>query len=128
MPQPRVWRDKVRESGTWWHRALMRDRNGNICVQGDYTGSALVQVYDYSSSNLTTAVYSNVRTIAAVLTNTVQTWDASPNGYNLEVAITSNSFTRDGSHTYRTEVSLTHSVEGEHREIFEVAPLEGFGI
>ncbi len=126
MPEPRIWRNKVRESGTMWHRALMTDRNDNIMVQSDYTGSALVQVFDLQVTN--TAIYSNTRTIASVLTNTVQTWDASPGGYNLEVTVTSNQVAREGGHTYRTCVYLTHTVEGVHCEIFEVTPEPQYGV
>lgn len=126
MPEPRIWRNRVYESGTLWQRALMTDRNDNIQVQSDYTGSALVQVFDLAVTN--TAIYSNTRTVAAVLTNTVQTWDVNPNGYNLEVAVTSNQVAREGGHTYRTCVYLTHTVEGVHVTIFEVTVEPALGV
>jgi hypothetical protein len=117
--EPRIFRNKTRESGTWYHRALLTDRNNNVLVQGDFTGSCLVQVFDLAATNVDTAIYSNVRTVASVVTNTLQTWDVNPTGYQLEVAVTSNSYTRTGGHTYRTCVYLTHSAEGLHTTIFE---------
>lgn len=109
-----------------WHRALMTDRDDNICLQSDYTGSALVQVFDLAVTNA--AIYSNTRTIAAVLTNTVQTWDVNPSGYNLEVTVTSNQVSREGGHTYRTCVYIQHSEEGLHCEIFEVTVEPALGV
>ena len=126
--EPRIFRNKVRESGTLFHRALLTDRNNNVMVQGNYTGSCLVQVFDLAGTNVDTAIYSNTRTIASVVTNTLQTWDVNPTGYQLEVAVTSNSYTRNGGHTYRTCVYLTHASEGLHTTIFENNVETLFGI
>lgn len=128
MPLPRIFRDKVSEAGTWYHRARLVDKDNNVLVQGDFTGSCLVQVFDLAGTNVDAAIYSNVRTVAAVVTNTLQDWDADTIGFNLEIANASNNFTREGDHTYRVCAYLTHSSQGLMPTVWEVKPETLFGV
>ena len=121
MPEPRIWRNTVRENGSLFHRARITDRDGNVSVQGDFTGLATIQVYDVSGADADTVIFSNVTNVSSILTNTLQLpWpDGDGIGWNLEVEVTSNQVVREGGHTYRTEVTLTHLVEGDVTTVFE---------
>lgn len=123
MPAPIVYRDRVYESGTKWHRARLVDRNRNILLQADFTGSGTVQVYDLAASNADAAIYSNSSlTIASIIFNSLQEWEVDDEGYNFESAVTSNNVTWEGGHTYRTCYTLKRAVsssEGNLKIIFE---------
>lgn len=104
-----------------WHRARITDRDGNVSVQGDFTGQATIRVYDLAGADSDTVVFSNVTNISTILTNTLQLpW---PNGdsigWNMEVPVTSNQVAREGGHTYRTEVTMRHTVEGNLTTVWE---------
>ena len=128
MPAFRIWRDTVSESGTWYHRALMLNRFDQVQVVNDYGATALVQVFDLQASNVSTAIYSNTRSISAILTNTLQDWDVNTVGYNLEITNLSNAFDRQGGHTYRICAYLPHDLEGTHAVVWEVTPEALFGV
>lgn len=128
MPDPRIWRDRVSERGTVWHRARLVNRNGAVQVQGDYSGSVTLKVYDLNSDDADTAVYSNTAiTVASVVTNNLQTWEVDGTGYNFERGVTTNLVDREGGHTYRFCYFLNHTSEGVHSIVFEneVLPMLG---
>jgi hypothetical protein len=120
MPEPRIFRDRVYEAGTKYHRGRLVDRDGDIQVQGDYTGTVTLKVFDLASDDADTAVYSNTAiTVASVVTNTLQTWDTDSTGWNFEHGVTSNNLTWEGGHTYRVCYFLTNTSEGVHSLMFE---------
>ena len=128
MPEPRVWRNRVSESGTKFHRIRLVDRDNNIQVQGNYTGTVTVKVFDLNSDDADTAVYSNTAiTVASVVTNTLQDWEADATGWNFQHGLTSNNLAWEGGHTYRVCYFLKHTSEGVHATAFEdlVDPLLG---
>ena len=121
MPEPRVWRDKISESGTWYNRARIVDKDGDVQVVSDFTGTVTIKVFDLNSDDADTAVYSNTAiTVASVITNTLQTWDVDTTGWNFQYGVTSNVFTREGGHTYRVCYFLTHTSEGVRTLQFEM--------
>lgn len=128
MPQPRIWRDTVWESGTKYHRARLVDRNNNVLTQGDFTGSVYQRVYDMAASNVDDPIYSNVSTIASNVYNSLQTWDDDGTGFNFEGSLSSNAVAMDGEHTYRVCYFLTHSSEGQYSVVFENKPETLLGI
>lgn len=121
MPAPRIFRDNVWESGTKYNRARIVDRNGNVLVQGDFTGSVVLRVYDMAAADVDSAIYSNTTTIASNVYNSLQTWDVDGEGYNFEHAITSNQVAMDGEHTYRACYQLTHTSEGVYTLVYEMS-------
>lgn len=125
-PEPRVWRDRIRETGTAWHRARLVDRNRNVLTQSDFTGSVTKRVFDLSSDDADTAIASNTSNISAVIFNALQSWEDDARGYNLEMPTTSNQVGGwNGAHTYRVEISLTRvaaSGDGVMTEVFEIEP------
>lgn len=118
--EPRVWRNKVYESGTKYYRARLVNRDNDIQVQSDYTGLVSVRVWD--KEDATTALYSNVAiTIVSTVTNTLQPWEADSTGWNFEYGITSNAWTNawEGGHTFRIEAQLKNVLEGVHTVLWE---------
>lgn len=104
-----------------WHRARMTDRDGNVQVTGDYSATATIRVYDLAGADADTVVFSNTTNVSSILTNTLQLpWPGGDSiGWNLEVEVTSNQVSREGEHTYRTEVTLTSLVEGDVTTVWE---------
>lgn len=128
MPEPRVFRRRVSEAGTKYPAARVTGAlSNNVLVQGDFTGTVLVQVFDLVASDPDTAVYSNTRTIANTVFNSLQTWSEDTVGYNFRDAITSNQVTFEGGHTYRVCYVLQHTSQGNISLVFEmlVDPLLG---
>ena len=120
MPDPFVERSKVYEPGTKYHRSRLVNRNGQVQTQADYTGTVEVRVFDLNSDDADTAVYSNTAvTIASVITNTLQSWDADAVGWNFEHGVTSNNLVWEGGHTFRVEYVFKHTSEGNHTALFE---------
>lgn len=128
MADVRIWRNKVPETGTKYFRARLVDRNGNVMVQANYSGTVTVKVFDKHSDDADTAVYSNTALVlASVLTNTLQTWEADATGWNFEHGLTSNNVAWEGGHTYRVEYFLVHTSEGVHSVLFEAVPEGAIG-
>lgn len=128
--EPRVWRNKVYERGTKYYRARLVNRDNDIQVQADYTGTVTVKVFDTHSDDADTVVYSNgAITIASVITNTLQSWEADSTGWNFEYGISSNAWTNawEGGHTFRVEAYLNHTSEGVHTILWESVPEPSLG-
>jgi hypothetical protein len=120
MPEPRIWRDKVYEGGTKFHRARLVDRDGTVQTQGDYTGTVTVKVFDLHSDDADTAVYSNTAiALSSVVTNTLQLPWVDNTGWNFENGVTSNQVNWEGGHTYRICYFLTHASEGVASIMYE---------
>jgi hypothetical protein len=117
---PRVFRNAVWEAGSKFPRARLTDRNDDVVNQSSFTGSVQVRVYDLSSSTPTTALLDTTRTIAATVSNSLQTWTLDSDGYNFSDTITSNEVAWEGGHTYRISYLLTHSTEGLYPVVFDV--------
>lgn len=128
-PEPRVWRDKVQEVGTKYHRARLTTRNRTVITQADLTGVVLRKVYDLHSTDADTAIFVGSNTIASTVFNSLQPWEDDADGYNLEVPTTSNEVGGwTGGHTYRIEVYYTHSSEGLKNVTFEITPAPLLGV
>lgn len=113
MPQsPRVWHTKHFQAGTKYPAARVVDRDGNVCVQADFSGSVVVRVYDISTTTPSTVVFSNTVAVSTVVFDTLQTWDVDAEGYNYRTSITSNQVAWAGGHTYRVSSLLPHSTQG----------------
>lgn len=123
MPEFRIWRDKVSEAGTVWHRARLTNRNRQVLTQADFTGTIQKKVYDLHGADADTALFEGSNTVAATVFNTVQSWDDDGGGYNFEYATTSNEVGGwTGGHTYRVECYYTHTSEGRKCVAFEITP------
>ena len=123
MPEPRIWRDKVSEIGSKYHRARLVDRNRTVLTQGDLTGTVQKKVYDLHSDDADTPIFQGSNTIGSTVFNSLQAWDIDAQGYNLEYVTTSNEVGGwTGGHTYRVEIFYTHSSEGRKATVFEVTP------
>jgi hypothetical protein len=109
---PRVWTSEHFEAGTKYPSARVVDKDGNVLVQADFSGSAVVRVYDLSSTTPSTVVYSNTVAVSSVVYNTLQTWDVDAEGFNFQTSITSNNVAWEGGHTYRISSLLPHSSQG----------------
>lgn len=110
--QPRVWSSEHFEAGTIFPRARVVDRDGNVLVQADFSGSVIVRVFDMSSTTPSTAVFSNTVTVASVVFNSLQSWDVDDEGYNFQTSITSNNVSWEGGHVYRVSSLLPHTSQG----------------
>jgi hypothetical protein len=122
MPEPRIWRNKVAESGTKYNRARLTDRNGNVLTRADFTNTILRRVYDLDASDADTEVLADSNAIATWVFNSLQTWEDDGKGYNFEAALTTNQLTMEGGHTYRVCYYLTRlsgSGEGVMPVMFE---------
>lgn len=108
----RVWTSEAFEAGTKYPAARVVDRSGNVVQQSDFSGSAVIRVYDINSATPTTAVFSNTVAISTVIFNALQTWDVDTEGYNFLTTITSNNVSWEGGHTYRVSSLLPHSSQG----------------
>lgn len=109
---PRIWTSEHFEAGTKYPSARVVDKDGNVLVPADFSGSAVVRVYDLSSTTPSTVVYSNTVAVSSVVYNTLQTWDVDAEGFNFQTSITSNSVSWEGGHTYRISSLLPHSSQG----------------
>lgn len=128
MPEPRVFRRRVSEAGTKYPAArVVGALSNNVLTQADFTGSVTVQVFDLMGSDPDAAVYSNTRTIANTVFNSLQTWSEDTTGYNFRDALTSNQVTWEGGHTFRACYVLRHTTQGDITLMFEmtVEPLLG---
>ena len=110
MPEPRIWRDRVSESGTRYFRARVVDRNRNVLVQTDFTGTVRKKVYDLHSEDIDDPVFEGSNTISEVFFNSLQPWEQDERGYNFEGSVTSNNVAWEGGHSYRICFFLTRSV------------------
>lgn len=120
--EPRIWRNKISESGTKYHRARLVTRNGTVLTQADFTNRVLRKVYDLNASDADTVVYADSNTIASWVFNSLQTWEDDARGYNFEAALTSNMLSMEGGHSYRACYYLTRlaaSGEGVLPVLFE---------
>jgi hypothetical protein len=117
---PRVWQGEAFEAGTKFPTARVVDKDGNVQVQANFSGSVLRRVYDISSATPQTAVLSNTTTIASVVFNTLQTWDVDTVGFNFQDSITSNSVAWEGGHVYRLSYLLPHTTQGYIPVVFDL--------
>jgi hypothetical protein len=121
MPtQPRVWLAEAFEPGSKYPTARVVDRDGNVLVQGNFTGSIFQRVYDLGSSTPTTALLSNTVAIADVIFNTLQSWDIDDVGFNFRATVTSNQVTCVGGHTYRFSYLAPHTTQGYIPIVFDL--------
>lgn len=112
MTAVRVWTSDVFEAGTKYPAARVVDRSGNVVQQSDFSGSAVIRVYNLSSATPSTAIFSNTVAISTVIFNSLQTWDVDTEGYNFLTTITSNNVAWEGGNTYRVSSLLPHSSQG----------------
>ena len=127
-PDPRIFRDRVSEVGTKFHRARLVDKDRNVLDQSSFTGTVRKLVYDLHSTDIDTPVYQTSNTIASNVFSSLQTWDLDDVGYNFQGQITSNNVSWEGGHTYRICYYLTRtSGEGVMVVPFEnvIEPLLG---
>ena len=128
MAEPRIFRDRVSEVGTKFHRARLVDKDRNVLDQSSFTGTVRKRVYDLHSTDIDTPVYQTSNTIASNVFSSLQAWDLDDVGYNFQGQITSNNVTWEGGHTYRICYYLTRtSGEGVMVVPFEnvIEPLLG---
>ncbi len=101
MAEPRIWRNKVAETGTKYHRARLVDRNGTLLDQTSFTGLITVKVFDLDGDDPETAVFSGTTNVSAWVFNTLQDWEDDAEGYNFEGSVTTNQVAMEGGKTYR---------------------------
>ena len=108
-PDPRVFRDKVSEVGTKYHRARLVDRNRNVLGPSDFTGTVRKRVFDLHSSDIDTPTYQGSNTVVSNVFSSLRPWTLDAIGYNFESSISSNNVTWEGGHTYRICYYLTRA-------------------
>ena len=113
MPvDPRIFLGEAFEAGTKYPTARVVDRDGNVLVQGSFSGAIQQRVYDLGSEDPATAVLSNTITVASAVFNTLQSWDIDDVGYNFQTGVTSNDVSWEGGHTYRFSYLFPHTSQG----------------
>jgi len=117
---PRVWTSEAFEAGTKYPAARVVDRDGNVCIQSDFSGSVVIRVYDTGSATPSTVVYSNTVAVSAVVFNSLQTWDVDRDGFNFRTEVTSNNVSWEGGHTYRVSALLPHATQGYIPVVHEI--------
>jgi hypothetical protein len=117
---PRVWTSEVVEAGTKYPTARVVDKDGDVLVQGDFTGSAVIRVYDLSSLTPSTAIYSNTAAISTVVYSSLQAWDVDGEGFNFQTSISSNDVAWEGGHLYRVSALLPHTSQGYIPVLFDI--------
>lgn len=123
MPQgPRVWTSEHFEAGTKYPTARVVDRDGNVVVAGDFSGSAVIRVYDLGSTTPSTVVFSNTVAVGTVI-SALTAWDIDDEGFNFRTTITSNNVAWEGGHTYRVSALLPHTSQGFIPVVFDVSIL-----
>lgn len=129
MPTVRVFRSENSETGHKYPTARMVDlQTADVLVQADFTGSVQVRVYDVSVDP-TTAIFSNTRTIAATVFNSLQDWEVDGDGYNFQDTVTSNEVGGwEGDHLYRFSYLLTRVSGGYYPVVFEMRCLPLFSL
>jgi len=128
-PEPRVYRNRVSESGTKYHRSRLTDRDNNVLTQMNFSGTIRHVVYDLSAADVDLPIYSNAAlTISALVFNTLQSWEEDSIGYNFQGSTTSNNVAWEGGHTYRICFYLNHTTEGKKAVVFENTVAELFGV
>jgi hypothetical protein len=120
---PRVWQAEAFEPGTKYPTARVVDRDGNVTVQGDFSGLVQRRVYDLSSSTPATAVLSNTVAVSSVIFSSLQAWDVDSEGFNFRDSVTSNSVAWQGGHTYRFSYLLPHTSQGYIPVVFDLKTL-----
>lgn len=108
----RIFRGESFEAGTKFVRARIVDKDGNVLVQGNFSGPILQHVYDLGSETPDVAVLSNTVAIASTVFNTLQSWDVDDIGFNFETPVTSNQVTWEGGHSYRFSYLAPHTTQG----------------
>ena len=116
----RIWQAEDHESGTKYPTARVVDRDGNVLVQGNFTGAILQRIYDLSSATPQTAILSNTVAVASVIFNTLQTWDIDDVGFNFRTGVTSNEVAWEGGHSYRFSYLAPHTTQGWIPIVFEL--------
>ena len=118
MPEPVIFSDPVWESGSKFPRARVVDEDGTVMIVNDFTACSF-KVYNISSTTPGTAVFETNRTVATVMTNTLQTWDLDSVGSNFKDTVTTNEVSLEGGDTYRLSYLLTHTSKGNFPVLFE---------
>lgn len=119
MSDVRIWTSEHFEAGTKYPTARVVDRDGNVVVSADFTGSAVIRVYDLSSATSATAIFSNTVSIGSVIT-ALTAWDIDDEGFNFRTSITSNNVAWEGGHTYRVSALLPHTTQGYIPVVFDL--------
>lgn len=115
-----IWRTQHFEAGTKYPTARVVDKDGNIIVPGDLTGSVVVRVFDLSSTTPTTNIFSNTVAISAAV-HAITDWDVDDEGQNFQTPITSNNVGGwEGGHCYRVSALLNHTNQGYIPVIFDL--------
>lgn len=120
MNEPRVWTSQHFEAGTKYPTARVVDKSGNVVVAGDFSGSAVIRVYDLGSATPATVVYSNTVAVGTVIT-ALTAWSIDDEGYNFQTSITSNNVAWEGNHTYRVSALLPHTIQGYIPVVFDIS-------
>lgn len=120
MNEPRVWTSQHFEAGTKYPTARVVDKDGNVVIAGDFTGSAVIRVYDMGSATPATVIYSNTVAIGTVITS-LTAWDIDDEGYNFQTSITSNNVAWEGNHLYRVSCLLPHTSQGYIPVVFDIS-------
>lgn len=117
---PRVWEATHFEAGTKYPTARVTDKDGNVLVQADFSGSAVIRVYDLDSATPTTVAFSNTVAVSSVVFSSLQDWDVDDEGFNFQTSITSNNVAWEGGHTYRVSALLPHTSQGYVPVVFDL--------
>lgn len=116
---PRVWTTHHFQAGTKYPTARVVDKDGNVVIAGDFSGSGIVRVYDLTSTTPSTVVFSNT-VAASSLVHALTAWDVDDEGQNFQTTITSNNVSWAGGHTYRVSVLLPHTTQGYIPVVFDL--------
>ena len=121
MPvDPRIFIGEAFEAGTKYPTARVVDKDGNVLVQGSFSGPILQRVYDLGSADPATAVLSNTITVASSVFNTLQTWDIDDIGFNFQTGVTSNDVAWEGGHSFRFSYLFPHATQGYIPVVFDL--------
>lgn len=119
MPDPRVWRDDVWEIGLKRPRARVVDQDGTVLTTANITTNIPLKVFNISSSDPDTAIFSTNRVVANTFFDTLQTWARDSTGFNFEDEIGTNEVTLIGGNTYKVEYTPLHTSDGAIPIVFE---------
>lgn len=100
-------------------RARVVDEDGTVLVQANIQTNIPLAVYNISSDDPDTAIFSTNRVVASTFFDTLQTWDLDGTGYNMEDEISTNEVTLIGGNTYRLEYTPQHTSDGTIPIVFE---------
>jgi hypothetical protein len=77
------------------------DYTGQTVQQGDLSGTVALSVFDMSSTDVDSPIFTTNRVIGNTVFDSLQTWSLDGTGYNFQDTVTTGEVALEGGHTYR---------------------------